>query len=52
MRLKKSFQDFDCYTVVGWLGRLMQYDFNVNNMKGITHVVADTLSRRPLNSLT
>ena len=44
--LTKSFQDFDNQRVVRWLERLLQYDFTVKYIKGITDVVADALSRR------
>ena len=45
--LTKSFQDVDNQRVVPRLERLLQYDFAVKCINGITNVVADALSRRP-----
>lgn len=49
--LRKGFQDFNDDRDVRWLGRLMQCDFTVKNIKGSTNVVADTGSRRRVNLL-
>ena len=42
--LTNSFQDFDKKRVVQWLERLLQYDFTVKYIEGVTNVVADALS--------
>jgi len=50
--LDKSMMDYDNNRVIRWLVTLSQYDYTVQYIKGITNVVADALSRRPLAPAT
>ena len=49
IHLTKKFKDPDNEKTVGWLGRLLQYDFTAKCIKGKTILVADTHSRTSLS---